>query len=88
MQNSEFCTYDEVIENTSTPSVQFTLSSSSGDESTTSPSIEVRLSATHTSNVQVNYAVTGGTATGGGTDYTGLARRYKQWLKTQETTNP
>ncbi len=54
----------------SQPSVQFTSSTGSGSESVTSVNIPVSLSASSSSTVTVNYAVTGGTATGGGVDYT------------------
>jgi len=50
--------------------IQFTLTSSSGAESTTPAQLELTLSAVFEENVTVNYAVTGGTAVGGGTDYT------------------
>ncbi|MFA5926665.1 MAG: DUF2341 domain-containing protein, partial [Patescibacteria group bacterium] len=52
------------------PAVQFTLASSSGAESTLSPSIEISIPSQSSENVSVSYAVTGGTATGSGTDYT------------------
>jgi hypothetical protein len=54
----------------SQPTVQFTSTSSSGSEGTTSVNLEVSTSGTFTRDVTVNYAVTGGTATGSGTDYT------------------
>ena len=50
--------------------VQFTLTDSSGAESVTSMQLELTLSAISGKDVTVDYAVTGGTATGGGTDYT------------------
>ncbi|MDI6731199.1 MAG: Calx-beta domain-containing protein [Candidatus Margulisbacteria bacterium] len=53
-----------------TPTVAFSSASSSGSESTTSVTIPVVLSAAAASTVTVNYSVTGGTATGSGTDYT------------------
>ncbi|HUW82310.1 MAG TPA: Calx-beta domain-containing protein, partial [Phycisphaerae bacterium] len=52
------------------PTVQFDLTSSSGDESVTPASLSVSLSAASAQTVTVDYAVTGGTATGGGVDYT------------------
>jgi hypothetical protein len=52
------------------PTVQFQAATSNGSEATTSVNIPVTLSAATTATVTVNYAVTGGTATGGGTDYT------------------
>src|SRR5439155_15625153 len=48
----------------------FNAASSSGAESTTAVSVPVSLSAASGQTVTVNYAVTGGTATGGGVDYT------------------
>ena len=50
------------------PTVGFAASSSSGGEATTPALIPVTLSSAAT--VTVNYAVTGGTASGGGVDYT------------------
>src|SRR5205823_7576384 len=44
--------------------------SSSGSESVASTNLAVSLSAVSAKTVTVNYAVTGGTATGGGVDYT------------------
>ncbi|HUW82308.1 MAG TPA: Calx-beta domain-containing protein, partial [Phycisphaerae bacterium] len=52
------------------PSVQFDLTASAGDESVTPASLAVSLSAAYVQTVTVDYAVTGGTATGGGVDYT------------------
>jgi len=52
------------------PSVQFTAPISSGVENVTPANVQVSLSGISTSDVTVNYAVTGGTATGGGVDYT------------------
>jgi hypothetical protein len=52
------------------PTVQFSASTSSGSESVTPASVEVTLSAASSSTVTVQYAVTGGSATGGGVDYT------------------
>ena len=50
--------------------VRFAQSASSVDESAGSASITVTLSAQSSQEIEVDYAVTGGTATGGGTDYT------------------
>ena len=50
--------------------VQFQAAASSGSEATTAVNIPVTLSASSSQTITVNYAVTGGTATGGGTDYT------------------
>ncbi|MCB9448709.1 MAG: hypothetical protein H6585_10230 [Flavobacteriales bacterium] len=52
------------------PTVQFTTTSSSGSEGTTPANLELSLSAVSGQDVTVDYNVTGGTATGGGTDYT------------------
>lgn len=53
-----------------TSTIGFAASVSSGTESATSVLIPVVLTNPPTGTVQVNYAVTGGTATGSGTDYT------------------
>jgi hypothetical protein len=58
------------INDNDVPTVQFSQASSSGSEATTSVTIPVTLSASSGSTVTVNYAVTGGTASGSGTDYT------------------
>jgi len=50
--------------------VAFETSASSGAESVTSVQVAIILSKASLSKVSVDYAVTGGTATGGGTDYT------------------
>lgn len=50
--------------------VGFSTGSSSSSESVASANIPVSLTGTTTKEVRVAYAVTGGTATGGGTDYT------------------
>lgn len=55
---------------TPTPTVEFSATTGSGSESTASPTVTVTLSATSASNVTVEYGITGGTATGSGTDYT------------------
>ncbi len=52
------------------PTVQFTSATGSGSESVTTVNIPVSLSAASGQTVTVQYAVTGGTATGGGVDYT------------------
>ena len=52
------------------PAVQFASTASSDTEDDTSVNIPVELSAAVPSTVTVDYAVTGGTASGGGTDYT------------------
>ncbi|MCB1178108.1 MAG: hypothetical protein KDK36_11055, partial [Leptospiraceae bacterium] len=52
------------------PTVQFSSSSGNGAESTTTVNIPVSLSGAYGQIVTVNYSVTGGTATGSGTDYT------------------
>jgi peptidoglycan hydrolase-like protein with peptidoglycan-binding domain len=59
-----------LLNNLSLPTVSFTSASGSGDESVTSPSVPVTLSAANDVDVTVDYTVTGGTATGGGIDYT------------------
>lgn len=53
-----------------TREIGFTATSSSGAEGTTPLNLGVTLSDSHTSDVTVQYAVSGGTATGSGTDYT------------------
>jgi len=52
------------------PTVQFTAATASGAESATSVNLGLTLSSAASQDVTVAYAVTGGTATGGGTDYT------------------
>ena len=54
----------------SPPVIDFNLTSSSGDEATSSKAITVDLSATSSQNVTVDYTVTGTATTGSGTDYT------------------
>lgn len=49
--------------------VQFALATSDGDESATNPSIQVSLNFSMGADVTVNYAATGGSATGGNVDY-------------------
>jgi hypothetical protein len=51
------------------PAVGFSYAAFSGPESDTSVEISVQLSTNTASTVTVGYSVTGGTATGGGTDY-------------------
>ena len=53
-----------------TRTVAFDATKSNGAESTTSVTIPVSLSAASVSTITVDYAVTGGTATGSGTDFT------------------
>ena len=50
--------------------MEFVATSSSGTEATTPAALGVRLSAISGRSVTVDYAATGGTATGGGVDYT------------------
>src|SRR5205823_7461381 len=52
------------------PTVAFNAAASSGSESVTAVSVPVSLSTASAKTVSVSYAVTGGTATGGGVDYT------------------
>lgn len=52
------------------PSVAFNAATSSGSEGTTSVNLPVSLSYSHSQQVTVQYEVIGGSATGGGTDYT------------------
>ncbi len=54
----------------SAPSVAFDATASNGNESVTSINLAVSLSASSAKTATVQYAVTGGTATGSGTDYT------------------
>ena len=58
-----------IQDNDSPPSVAFGLASSNGAESITPANLAVVLSAASGKTVTVDYAVTGGTATGGGVDY-------------------
>lgn len=55
---------------TALPTVKFSVGTSSGIESETSIKLPVELTASSLNDVTVNYAVTGGTATGSGTDFT------------------
>ena len=52
------------------PAVAFSATTSSGSEATTSVSIPVTLTASSTQTITVDYSVTGGSATGSGTDFT------------------
>lgn len=52
------------------PGIGFDLAASSGLESATGPILSVTLSSNSASTVTVNYAVTGGSASGSGVDYT------------------
>src|SRR5207244_3771172 len=52
------------------PAVAFSAATSSGSESTTAVSVSVSLSTGSSKLITVNYAVAGGSATGGGVDYT------------------
>ncbi len=65
---AQFGTFTAVA--ASTPTVGFALTSSSGNEAVASPTLTINLSAISVSNVTVAYGITGGTATGGGVDYT------------------
>src|SRR5205823_13686506 len=59
-----------IVDNDNSPTVSFSLAASSGAESVTPANLAVSLSAVSGRTVTVNYAVTGGTATGGGVDFT------------------
>src|SRR5206468_3390973 len=59
-----------ITDNDNPPTVSFSASSSSGVESVTPANLAVALSTASGKTVTINYAVTGGTATGGGVDYT------------------
>ena len=65
-------TYTHTInDNDNTRKIYFSAASSSGSESTTSVNITVEINSADGSNsTTVDYTVTGGTASGGGTDYT------------------
>ena len=52
------------------PVVQFTNTTVSGDEGLSPGAMEVSLTVVSGQNITVDYAITGGTATGGGIDYT------------------
>ncbi len=59
-----------IQDNDNPPSVQFASAASQGDESNTNVFIAVELSSPADNTITVDYTVTGGSATGGGTDYT------------------
>jgi len=60
-----------IIDDDPLPTISFGAATSNGSESVTSPTIPVNLSTASGRTVTVSYAVgAGGTATGGGTDYT------------------
>jgi hypothetical protein len=59
-----------INDNDAAPTVEFDQTSSNGDESATPALLGVSLSSSSGDTVTVDYDVTGGTATGGGVDYT------------------
>src|SRR5213078_3982426 len=59
-----------ILDDDNPPIVAFSLASSSGAESVTTANLTVALSTVSGKTVTVDYAVSGGTATGGGVDYT------------------
>jgi hypothetical protein len=59
-----------IVNDDDVPSIQFTLGTSSGDEGTSPANLELRLSVVSGLNATVDYAITGGSAAGGGEDYT------------------
>ncbi len=59
-----------IVDNDSEPFVSFDAASSTGAESSSPANLTVSLNTASGRSVQVNYGVTGGTATGSGTDYT------------------
>src|SRR5205814_433386 len=59
-----------ILDNDNPPTVSFAAASSSGAESVTPANLLVSLSAVSAKTVTVDYAATGGTATGAGIDYT------------------
>ncbi|MBX7147565.1 hypothetical protein K1X76_00645 [bacterium] len=59
-----------INDNDNPPTVSFDAGTSSGGEDTAAPTLAVSLSTASGLSVTVDYAVTGGTATGGGTDFT------------------
>ncbi len=63
-------THTYTINDNDPPTVAFSATTSNASESTTSVTIPVILSSAYANTVTVNYSVTGGTATGSGTDYT------------------
>ena len=58
------------IEDNDPPAISFDVTSSNGSEATTNITIPVSLNAPYAGAVTVDYSVTGGTATAGGTDFT------------------
>lgn len=62
-----------ILDNDPIPSVAFSAATSNGSESVGTVNLQVDLSTISGREVTVNYAVTGGTATSGGVDYTTLA---------------
>lgn len=58
------------INDNDTSTIQFAAASSGGSEATAATTISVTISAVSTGNVSVQYSISGGTATGGGADYT------------------
>jgi len=69
-----------------TPTVEFDLTSSNASEATTPADLAVSLSAASGQTITVDYDVTGGTATGSGTDYT-LASGTLTFLPSETTHN-
>ncbi|MBN1674573.1 MAG: hypothetical protein JXR37_26235, partial [Kiritimatiellae bacterium] len=59
----------QIIDDDPEPQVSFALTASNGDESTSPAYLEVVLSGISEKSVSVDYTVTGGSATGSGTDY-------------------
>src|SRR2546428_6994116 len=59
-----------ILDDDPPPTVAFSLASSSGAESVTPANLAVALSSVSGKTVTVGYVVSGGTATGGGVDYT------------------
>ena len=62
--------YPFLERSSSDPYIQFSLTGSNGLESVSSASLLVNLNKTSSSTISIDYSVTGGTATGSGTDYT------------------
>jgi hypothetical protein len=59
-----------IIDNEAVPTVQFSAATSNAAENVTPHNVVVTLSGPAQMNLTVDYSVTGGSATGGGTDYT------------------
>ncbi|MEI7902773.1 MAG: Calx-beta domain-containing protein, partial [bacterium] len=59
-----------ILDDEPPPAVQFTAASSNVAENISPANLTVTLSSASATTISVNYAVTGGTATGGGVDYT------------------